>query len=403
MKKTKQRRPNNDGCIYKRKNGLYAGYVQLGIDENGKRKRKYFYGHDKEEVENKIAELSGKVSSLKLQSFQNSFCDLMKEWLLVFKKNEVTSRGFDTIMRNYNLHIYPYLKNTNIIDIDTVVIKKLLNTIYAKNQSIEVQKKVKSLLKQFFDYAVEEKLVQYNPVLSVKTRIKIKKDLSLDKNRNYKAIKPEHREKFLEALSQNSFLKTLCSVGYYMGLRIGEILALKWEDFDLEKGTANIYKGVTVDVEFDKDGKVKSRKTIVSSPKTDASISMLPIPNVLVSILQEWLEIQKEKSEKKGIELAGKDNYVFCNDKGQVRTYYGTRSIYKRFLKNNNFDTKEFHFHALRHTFGTILKDNEENLYIIQMLLRHRYAKTTERYLSMDTTKVLSYKSKLDDAFKSIN
>ena len=148
-KKKKQRRANNDGCIFHLKNGLVGGYINLGTDENGKRKRKYIYGHSEEEVEQKIAKLNGKLSSLKIESLQNSFCDLMKEWLLVFKLNEVTSRVFENIMRNYKLHIYPYIKNMNIIDVDVVVIKRLLNSVYLKNNSLEVQRKVKTILKQY--------------------------------------------------------------------------------------------------------------------------------------------------------------------------------------------------------------------------------------------------------------
>ena len=197
-KKSKQRRSNHEGCVYQLKNGTWGGYVTLGRDDEGKSIRKYLYAPTEEEINHKVNQLTGKISSIRKESLQNSFCDLMKEWLLVFKINEVTSRVFEGMMRNYNLHIKPYLENMNILEVDTVVVKKLLNKIYAKNKSRDVQKKVKTLLKQFFDYAVEEKLVQYNPVLSVNIKIAEKKDYTLeDKEKDYKAIKPEHREIFL--------------------------------------------------------------------------------------------------------------------------------------------------------------------------------------------------------------
>ena len=217
----------------------------------------------------------------------------------------------------------------------------------------------------------------------------------------YKAILPEHRKKFLEALTQNSFLLTLCFIGFYMGLRIGEILALKWKDIDFENATLNINKGITYRVEFDEDGKKTGVKTIVSTPKTSVSVALLPIPNVLLDALKRWKELQKERGDKLGIELTNNDDFIFCNDDKSVRTYYGTRSIYRRFLKNNNLNEREFHFHALRHTFGTILKENEENLYNIQLLLRHATAKTTEKYLSIDANKALTLKAKLDIVFEN--
>ena len=401
MKKIKQRRGNNEGCVTQRKDGLFAGYINLGIGEDGKRKRKFVYGHTREEVEQKIAKLTGTLSSLKLKSLQNSFCDLMKEWLLVFKINDVSSRVFEDCMRNYNLHIKPNMQNMGILQIDSVVIKKLLNRIYANNHSREVVRKTKTLLKQFFDYAVEEKLVQYNPVLSVNFKVKEKRDLS-EMKRPYKAIPPEDRKNFLEALTQNSFLLTLCFIGFYMGLRIGEILALKWKDVDFKTATLNINKGVTYTVDFDENGNKVGVKTIVSTPKTSVSVALLPIPNVLLDSLKRWKDLQKEKGEKLGIELASNDDFIFCNDDKSVRTYYGTRTIYNRFLRRNKLNEQEFHFHALRHTFGTILKENEENLYNIQLLLRHATAKTTERYLSIDTQKALSLKTHLDVVFQNL-
>lgn len=96
-------------------------------------------------------------------------------------------------------------------------------------------------------------MVQYNPVLSVNFKVKGKRDFS-EMKRPYKAIPPEDRKKFLEALTQNSFLLTLCFIGFYMGLRIGEILALKWKDVDFKTATLNINKGVTYTVDFDENG-----------------------------------------------------------------------------------------------------------------------------------------------------
>lgn len=401
VKKKNIRREKNQGSIYRLKNGTWCGAINLGLDENGKRQRKYIYGKTEEEVLNKVQHLSGTLTSVKKDSVLNSCDELLLEWLLVFKKQDVTSRVFENTMRNYRLHIRPFIQGKSILDIDSVIIKKILNKIYETNKSVDVQKKVKTLLKQFFDYAVEEKLVQYNPVLSVKIKTDEKKNFTLeDSEKDYKAIRPEHRHKFLEALCQNEFLLNLCFVGYYMGLRIGEILALKWKDFDIKDQTMTITKGITYEVYFDEKGNKIGQKTIVSTPKTKSSVAKLPVPNILCESLSNWYKSQEEKGKKLSVDLTSPNSFIFCNDDGSVRTYYGTRDIYETFLRNNGFETREFHFHALRHTFGTILKEHEENLYNIQMLLRHSNAKTTERYLSMDSNKALTIRPRLNDVFE---
>ena len=96
------------------------------------------------------------------------------------------------------------------------------------------------------------------------------------------------------------------------------------------------------------------------------------------------------------------ENFSFLTNGILACACLDTRTIYNRFLRRNKLNEQEFHFHALRHTFGTILKENEENLYNIQMLLRHATAKTTERYLSIDTQKALSLKTHLDVVFQNL-
>lgn len=396
--KKKQRRCNNEGSVYKRKDGLYLGYVNLGKNEEGKRIRKYFTGHSKEEIERKIAQMTGKLSSLKIESIQNSAADLMLEWLMVFKQSEISSRTFANYISYYKLHIEKHLVNIELMNIDTVILKKIVIKTYEETKSNEVARKVKSLLSQFFDYAVEEKLAMYNPARSIRTKFKIKEDLSTKKK--YKAIKPEHINQFLEALKKNSFLETLCSVGIFMGLRIGEILALQWGDFATDSKTLNIEKGITQEFEFDEKGNKISQKSIVSTTKTESSVAVLPVPSLLQTILKTWYETQKARGEKLGVDLTSKESYVFANDDGTFRTYHGTKAIYYRFLRNNHFENKEFHFHALRHTFGTMLKDNQEDIYKIKMLLRHASTKTTERYLSMDKTRTVKYQSDIDAAIE---
>lgn len=254
------------------------------------------------------------------------------------------------------------------------------------------------MLGQFFDYAVEQKLIEYNPVRVIKIKTKEKKDIS-EKKEEYKAIKPEYRETFLDALSKDSFLKTLCLVGYYSGLRIGEILALRWKDFDFNEKTIFVENAVSYDVEFDDNGKVVSRKTIVTDPKTGKSKALLPMSDILMDVLKDWQIEQKQKGKELKTNITTPNSYVFCKDDGTIRTYSGTHSIFYRFLKKNNLLNKGFHFHALRHTFATILKDNKVNIYGIQSLLRHSRVTTTERYLSSEPKDALRLKDELNDVF----
>lgn len=131
----------------------------------------------------------------------------------------------------------------------------------------------------------------------------------------------------------------------YAGLRIGEVLALKWKNIDFKNCTICIVNVITQVPSFDKQGKTTGRKTVISDTKTAASVQEVPMPDILINALKEWkeqrtlLEIQKDKS------FLGENDIVFSTNDEGLRTYWGTRAMFDRLLKDNGFS-------QLRHTLS---------------------------------------------------
>ena len=71
-------------------------------------------------------------------------------------------------------------------------------------------------------------------------------------------------------------------------LRIGEALALKWENIDFEKGALFVEQGLTEDVEFDNDLNIVGRKNIISSTKTTCSKRAIKMPQLVIDALLQW-------------------------------------------------------------------------------------------------------------------
>ena len=394
-KKDKGRRDNNLGSLYQNKYGKWIAVADLGVDNNGKRIRKQVYYGDSEEKANQaIASAYKKKKSLVKDAFTTKFCDVMKRWLLYNKKQTVKSRTFETIMLNYNNHIEPKLKNLDMQDVDITVLQNLLRGIKSK----EPRRKVKYLLNQFMDYCVVQKYIEYNPVLSIDIKDHNTEDV-LEQEEQYKAIKPEYRERFFNALKSNEFLCSLCLTAYYSGLRIGELLGLRWQDIDFENKILNVEHSITRYIEYDDDGNVVSQKTILSDTKTRSSRAKLPMSNALIDELKDWKNKQADKERIKDIDYTSPKSFVFCNEEGKMRTYYGTRKILNEFLKKNNLQNCGIHFHAIRHTFGDVLRENNWSIYDIQKMLRHSKASTTEIYLSMENNPALKLANDIDNVF----
>lgn len=124
-----------------------------------------------------------------------------------------------------------------IYEVDTYVVQKVMNNMIDQDYSVNTIKKNKHLLAQFFEYAIDNRWVTQNPVYKVKVRAHDKVHTNSDK---YKVLTTEIRVKFLEALAKDdgNFIKPLCICLMFGGLRIGEALALKWENVNFENKNA---------------------------------------------------------------------------------------------------------------------------------------------------------------------
>ena len=73
-------------------------------------------------------------------------------------------------MRIFRLHIKPYIGNMKLEEVDSNVIQRLLNGMLAKQYSLLFTKKIKFILNQFFEYCIDNKIVENNP--SIRTKVK---------------------------------------------------------------------------------------------------------------------------------------------------------------------------------------------------------------------------------------
>ena len=104
------------------------------------------------------------------------------------------------------------------------------------------------------------------------------------------------------------------------------------------------------------------------------------VDDIVLETLKQWKEKQIKRQETNPNVMAiltAPTSFVFANDNGGYRTYYGTRVIFDRFKRRNGLNKYHIHFHGLRHTFSNMLFELNENPIVIQQLLGHRDVKTT--------------------------
>ena len=401
----KTKRTNGEGSIFQRKDGRWVGTITIGYDENGQQKKKSVYGKNQTEVAKKLSEISGRIKNNSYEIIEHkTFGELMTEWLLVFKKSAVTPRTFEGIIRNFRLHVEPIIGNMKIYEIDTYVVQKVINKLIDGNYSLNVIKKNKHLMAQFFEYAIDNKWITENPTRKVLIKVKDRKVYSGQEK--YKALTPESRRIFLKALNEDesNFLKPLCYVLLFAGLRIGEAIALQWKNVNFENKTLKVERSVTQVPKFDSEGRILSRATVIGDTKTTCSVREIPITDIVVNTLLAWRDkqIERERTNRDvTAELTAPTSFIFANDDGSVRSYSGCRMIFDRFIRRHNLNKYNIHFHGLRHTFSNMLFEMNENPKVIQQLLGHRDVKTTITvYNSVDNEYIRNTTEKLNEKIK---
>lgn len=164
----------------------------------------------------------------------------------------------------------------------------------------------------------------------------------------------------------NHFGIVLC---LYTGLRLGELLALTWKDIDFKNSVLTVDK--TSCFIKDEDGEYKC---LVSKPKTQSSVRMIPLPK---SILAELKAIRKKSISE----------YVISTHSGEHVSNRSYQTTYARILKKAKVRYRNFH--VLRHTFATRALECGTDIKTVSEILGHKSPVITmNRYVhSMFDTK----------------
>ena len=121
------RRGQNEGSIYRRKDGRWAGAVSIGY-RNGKRWRKTYYGKTRKEVQEKLAEaLNAVQKGLPVAPERQTVGQYLEEWLEQSVRSTVRPRTFLRYQEQVRLHIKPALGHAKLAKLSPQLVQRLLN------------------------------------------------------------------------------------------------------------------------------------------------------------------------------------------------------------------------------------------------------------------------------------
>lgn len=376
-KKSASKRANNEGSVYKNKRGLWIAQATIGYDENGKQIRKAVSGKTRSEAIANLAPYLPKNGARKQLIWQDMpIKSHMQFWMMKYKKRTIAARTFERYIGNAKRYIYPYMGGYLPQNITTNLLQDFLGGMLDKGYALDTVKHIKYQLRQYFEYCIDEEIIDKNPMGKVRLQTKERKTGQAAEQQEYKAIPEELRDRFLQAISTSVLFKPLCLTSMFAGLRIGEVLGLKWKDFVEKNKTLSVVRAQTVEPTFDENGNVIKREYMIGKTKTAGSARIIPIPDLLVNILHEWKTLRVMQELMAKVPVSKSDDFIFANNQGKMRSYYGTRTMFNRLLKKHGMEKMGIHFYRLRHTFSNTLFEAQENPRVIQMLMGHKKVKT---------------------------
>jgi integrase len=259
------------------------------------------------------------------------------------KHLEASRRSPDTIA-TYKSGLLQFNRFAGPVELRAVTPKLLERYIVSKQQSSDSTARTHhAILSAAFTVAVRWEYLHASPIKNVP------KPATIEQRPLY--VRREDFAKLLDAIPSLDY-RELVIVATLTGMRLGELLSLRWESVDLERGMIHVVNSA--------DFTTKSKRS-----------RTIPISDTLAGVLSA----RKERT---------RSELVF-NRNGYKLDRVTVSKTFKRYVRVSGLNS-ELKFHSLRHSAASWMVQGGVNLYVVQKILGHSSIQITERYSHLSLT-----------------
>jgi integrase len=355
---------NGEGTIYPRKNkdGKVTSYrASYWVHTSDGPKRRYISAKTKKEVARKLREiLHAMDSGTFVDAGQLTVEEYLDRWLKDSVKDTVRTSTYQRYEQVVRLHLIPSLGRLKLKDLNPVHVQRLYRDRLDSGLSPGTARKIHNVLHKALAQAVKWGLMPRNATEATNPPKEIFEEIN--------PLSAEEAHRLIEAAREDP-LEALYVLAIHTGMRQGELLALKWENIDLESGVINVKRTLTKD----------KGRLLFGEPKSAKGRRRIDLTDAAVAALRAHLSRQMGDMQRLG------DLY---QDQGLVFTTNTGAPISPSNLRQRSFDkllkkagVRAIRFHDLRHTCATLLLRREIHPKYVQELLGHANIKMTlDRY-----------------------
>lgn len=360
------------GYVEKRGKESWRIIVNMGMDLKGKRIRKTKTVISKNKTEAKL-ELAKFITEIEAGEYiapnKMTLSSFSEEWKAKYAKKHLAPKTYETYISYYNKRILPALGHLRIDQINSLQILNFLEELQKNGARSDGKSGGLSsgtiqyyhrILRNIFKRAVEWQVIKTSPAEHVK------KPKNEAKKASVYTVEQVHE--LMEYIrNEDMKWKMIVTLAITTGMRRGEIIALEWQHFDLEKGKLYVQQTLTYTKE---DGH------LFKAPKTKNSIRTLSLSPDIVDQLKKYKQIKNREKIRNGDSWQGGEHFLlFSTDVGKPMHPSSITSWWSKKLKK--YKLPHISFHQLRHTSATFLINQGVHMKTISARLGHSKIGTT--------------------------
>ncbi len=344
-----KKRGQNEGSIFQRKDGRWCGVLNLGW-ENGRRMRKNLYGNTSAEVQDKLLKARSDHSrGLPVSVERQTVAHYLERWLEDSAKVSTRPRTYGRYAELLRLHVTPVLGHVLLEKLAPADVQRLLNRKSAEGLSPKTVRHIRGVLSTALGRAVKWNLVARNAAALTDAPRAVPVVI--------RAFDSDEARRFIEAVGGERH-EALYLLTITLGLRRGEVLALKWKDINFDAGVIHV-RGSLQRV----NGSLQ-----LSETKTQKSRRQLP----MLEFVAKAIRVQRTRQIEARL-LAGPKwqdaGFVFTTGLGTPIDPANLLDDFKRILRKAGLP--DIRFHDLRHSAASLLLALNVHPRVVMELLGH--------------------------------
>ena len=310
--------------------------------------------------------------------------DFMSFWLEEEMRPRITNATYDTYKGVIKNHIVTTIGNAYMEDLKKSDILQLYKekSLYSKH----ITRQIKVILNTSMRYALSKKIISTNPAANVRLP-KLPGKIETH-TRNIDSTKTLSAEQVITLINASRDTPIYLQVMFatLMGMRVSEIIAVKYSDVDYVNHTLHIQRqlGIKPNTTPD-DVAIKTYTKQEIKLKTASSDRIVPIPDCVMEAILEQRKIYEKNRKRRAGEFQDL-NYICCSSYGRPRCRNYQFPYFKKLLEENNLP--DIRWHDLRSTYCTLLLKNNFSPKAVSKLMGHAKERITVDVYG-DTSKII--------------